>query len=87
MDTGSTCTLLNEHVWDSVKAPENKLTPWIGDPLYLADGKSRMPLGWVEVETVQFGSSYCNIYMYVIGYLGNFIFSLVIMFSHRHPEL
>lgn len=50
MDTGSTYTLLNEHVWDSVKAPEDKLTPWIGDPLYLADGEPRIPLGWSEME-------------------------------------
>ena len=28
--------------------------------------------GWGD----QFGSSYCNIYTYVIGYLGNFIFFL-----------
>ena len=35
-----------------------------------------------------FGSSYCNIYTLVIGYLGNFIsFSLVIMLSHSHHEL
>ena len=34
------------------------------------------------------GSSYCNIYTFVIGYLGNFIFfPLVIMLSHSHHEL
>ena len=52
MDTGSTFTLLSEHVWDSVKAPEDKLTPWIGDPLYPADGEPRIPLGWVEMELI-----------------------------------
>jgi hypothetical protein len=50
VDTGSTYTLLNEHIWNNVKAANDKLAPWTDDPLYLADGQPRKPLGWVELE-------------------------------------
>ena len=42
----------------------------------------------VPLMALKARSSYCNIYTYIIGYLGNLIsFSLVTMLSHSHHEL
>lgn len=45
MDTGSTCALLSEPVWNTTKTLGDKPIPWNGKPLYLADEQPRKPLG------------------------------------------
>lgn len=37
VDTGSTSALLSEPVWNTTKTLGDKLIPWNGKPLYLAD--------------------------------------------------
>lgn len=50
IDTGATFTLVQDSVWHVIKSPKEELKPWLSGPLYLANGETEVPLGWVELN-------------------------------------
>lgn len=58
LDTGSSYTLVNEQLWNSIRPSEAKLNPCTGIPLYLANGKPEHPLGWTDVEICLHGKTW-----------------------------
>lgn len=47
MDTGASDTLINENLMSQLTSPD-QLQPWSRGPLYLANGKGEIPLGWLN---------------------------------------
>lgn len=50
LNTGSSYTLINDTIWKQFEGNEKWLRPWQQDPLYLADGTTKYPLGWGELD-------------------------------------
>lgn len=50
VDTGASYTLIHESLWKCLDLAENNLRPWNLGPLYLANGKAEIPLGWLNVS-------------------------------------
>lgn len=48
LDTGASYTILHESLWKEL-TPQESLNPWTSGPLYLANGKAEVPLGWINV--------------------------------------
>lgn len=49
-DTGASYTLIHESLLKDLDPSKNCLSPWTLGPLYLANGKAELPLGWVNVS-------------------------------------
>lgn len=50
LDTGATCTLMHEELWSKVKAPNEQLKAWKGEPFYLANGEKIYPYGITDLD-------------------------------------
>lgn len=50
VDTGASYTLIHESLWKYLDPTEQSLSPWTLRPLYLANGKAEVPLGWLNVS-------------------------------------
>ncbi len=50
VDTGASYTLIHESLWKDLDRLGKSLNPWTLGPLYLANGKAEMPLGWLNVS-------------------------------------
>ncbi|XP_073729489.1 uncharacterized protein [Misgurnus anguillicaudatus] len=48
VDTGASYTLIHESLWRSLSQTPPDLQPWTRGPLYLANGKAEVPLGWIN---------------------------------------
>lgn len=50
VDTGASFTLIHEHLWKEFNPTEHSLNPWSLGPLYLANGMTEVPLGWLNLS-------------------------------------
>lgn len=50
VDTGASFTLIHEHLSKEFNPTEHSLSPWSLGPLYLANGMTEVPLGWLNVS-------------------------------------
>lgn len=66
VDTGSSYTFLNEELWHTVEQEVADRNPWSENPLYLADGGGRWPLGWQEVKLTLKGHT-CTLLVMVLS--------------------
>lgn len=66
VDTGASYTLVHDSVWKALRRPQEDLTPWTSGPLFLANGETETPLGWVEM-TIDLSHNPCTLPVAVLS--------------------
>lgn len=49
VDTGASYTMIHESLWQKL-SPQESFQPWSLGPLYLANGETEVPLGWLQLQ-------------------------------------